>query len=109
VSLNGSITAINNGTIKGGEGAGYNAANNNLGAGITLATGTSVANSATGLIVGGSGSGGMAGSGVSISATSGSTVINAGTIRGGADLSGDPVVAAVSVLRVARYLFKTPV
>lgn len=88
VSLNGSITAINNGTIKGGEGAGYNAANNNLGAGITLATGTSVANSATGLIVGGSGSGGMAGSGVSISATSGSTVINAGTIRGGADLSG---------------------
>ncbi|WP_180863130.1 autotransporter family protein [Cupriavidus pauculus] len=82
-------TIINNGSIKGGGGGvGFSAANNGLSTGVSLAVGTSLVNSATGLIVGGDASGGMAGAGVTMNTSATGSVINQGTIRGGADLSG---------------------
>ncbi|MGO4611491.1 hypothetical protein AB4142_34660, partial [Variovorax sp. 2RAF20] len=45
-------------------------------------------NSATGTITGGDASGGQAGTAVNLTATVTGGVVNAGTIRGGADLSG---------------------
>ncbi|GJG96773.1 autotransporter outer membrane beta-barrel domain-containing protein [Cupriavidus pauculus] len=80
---------INNGAIKGGGGGvGFTAANNGFSTGVSLAVGTSLVNSATGLIVGGDASGGMAGAGVTMNTSTAGSVINQGTIRGGADLSG---------------------
>ncbi|WP_197497516.1 autotransporter outer membrane beta-barrel domain-containing protein [Cupriavidus sp. D384] len=81
-------SVINSGSIKGGDGSGYNANSSSLSTGVLLNAGTSLTNSATGVITGGNGSGGMAGAGVTLGATGGNTVVNAGTIRGGADVSG---------------------
>lgn len=89
ISVNGSgMTLINNGTIQGGGATAFSAANNGQSAGVSLATGARLVNGATGLIVGGDGFGGMAGSGVAFSVSTGGLLVNQGTIRGGADLSG---------------------
>lgn len=81
-------SVINNGSIKGGAGSGYTANTNSLSTGVLLNAGTTLTNSATGVITGGDGSGGMAGAGVTFAVTASTSLVNAGTIRGGSDLSG---------------------
>nr|WP_315595317.1 autotransporter outer membrane beta-barrel domain-containing protein [uncultured Cupriavidus sp.] len=82
--LSGSVTLTNNGSIKGGG-----ATTGTAGAGVSVASGGSVVNAASGTIVGGDATGGTGGAGVSFgNALSPTTLVNQGTIRGGADLNG---------------------
>lgn len=88
VSVSLGTSLLNNGSIKGGAASGANLANSGLSTGVSLSSGATLFNSATGVITGGDGFGGVAGAGVNFGATVNGLVVNQGTIRGGADLSG---------------------
>lgn len=87
ISTSTGVNVINNGSVRGGSASGFDTSNNNASAGVSLGSNASLVNSATGAIVGGDGIGGHAGAGVYALISNGS-VVNEGTIRGGADLSG---------------------
>lgn len=86
ISLVGSTDLVNNGTIKGGSATGTAT---NGGIGVQVGVNGSVVNTAGGLIAGGDANGGPGGTGVSLGASVNGSLVNQGTIRGGADLSGD--------------------